>query len=332
MSVFPPPSTAPAGWYVDPEGSGGLRYFDGQQWWPVEEPTEPTLPVRTAVIVVGILIVSLVVARVVAVALVEIGAPVLVAVAVLSVIGYGPALVWSLRVARRHGAGRWGSGLGVRARPIDLVWGPLVWLAAVVVQVAIAVVLIATGVPFGSNVEGIEETADGSGMVIALVITAVVMAPVVEEIVFRGVVQRALASRWSIPLAVVGQGILFGLIHVDPALGLGNLGLVAILTGVGITFGGSVALIGRITPAIIGHAIFNAVVVVVALTGLVDRLEESAPMSTPSGGPSVVDRQVVDQADVVDPGGDDRQESGRRGVVLGGDETIAIDDVEVLDA
>ena len=62
------------------------------------------------------------------------------------------------------------------------------------------------------------------------------------------------------------QGALFGLAHVDPARGAGNIGLVLILGGVGVVFGGAAYLLRRIGPTMLAHAIFNGVVMAVVLT------------------------------------------------------------------
>ncbi len=70
-------------------------------------------------------------------------------------------------------------------------------------------------------------------------------------------------SAW---LAVGVQGLLFGAVHVDPVRGMGNIGLVLVLSAVGIVFGGAAYLLRRIGPTILAHAILNAVVMVIVLT------------------------------------------------------------------
>ena len=101
---------------------------------------------------------------------------------------------------------------------------------------------------------------------ISLLVTAVVAAPVVEEMVFRGLMLRGLRSRMGAVAAVGLQGVLFGLAHVDPVRGTGNVGLVLVLGAVGVAFGGTAYLLRRIGPTIIAHAIFNGVVMAVVLT------------------------------------------------------------------
>jgi membrane protease YdiL (CAAX protease family) len=68
--------------------------------------------------------------------------------------------------------------------------------------------------------------------------------------------------------AILVQGACFGAIHVQLGVGLENLTVIAALTAVGIVFGFVADQVGRIGPAIVGHAIFNAVAVAaVIVTG-----------------------------------------------------------------
>ena len=64
------------------------------------------------------------------------------------------------------------------------------WLAAIVVEIVVVVIVEALHIPLVSNTEGIGELDLDRTYVIALLITAVVAAPLVEEMVFRGLVLR----------------------------------------------------------------------------------------------------------------------------------------------
>jgi membrane protease YdiL (CAAX protease family) len=105
-----------------------------------------------------------------------------------------------------------------------------------------------------------------------LIFAAVVLAPVVEELVFRGLLLRSLARVMRAPWAILIQAFLFGLLHLNPEAGIANLGLVVILTGVGAVFGTAAHRLGRIGPTIIAHAIFNGVVLALVLSGVLDDL------------------------------------------------------------
>ncbi len=154
----------------------------------------------------------------------------------------------------------------------------MAWLVAVVSQAIVAAIVLALDVPFTSNVD-----VDGVGSadrtyVIALLVAAVVAAPIVEELVFRGIVLRGLLDRVPVVAAIVFQGLLFGAAHFDPVRGVGNSGLVAVLSGVGIVLGGAAYLLRRIGPAVVAHAILNAVALTIVLTGVFDDVEHPFEM------------------------------------------------------
>ena len=264
---------------------------------PRDERFASTLPLVAAVGAVAVLTVSLLGSKLLLDAVVGLGWPVALYVALLAAVGYGPSLWWCRFSSRRWGTGQLSADIGLTPRLVDLGWGPLIWLGAIGAQVAVGAVVIALDLPIVGNTDGIEELTADRTYVVSIVISAVVAAPIVEEMVFRGVVMRGLASRLPIVAVVVLQGLLFGVAHVDPVRGVGNIGLVLVLSGVGIAFGVAVALLGRIGPSIVAHAIFNAAVLVIVLTGVADRLDDASPERGEDVG-------VVDQADRAEPGGD----------------------------
>jgi uncharacterized protein len=308
MSAFPPPTTGPAGWYPDPEGRDALRYFDGRHWEPSgvstafepERAPHPTLPLPAAVGALAILVVSLVGGRFLIDALVAFGWPVLVYITILAVVGYGPSLWWCWYVSRRWGTRRLADDIGLRAKWSDLGWGPLIWIAAVMCQIVVAAVVLVTRVPTSSNTEGIGELQADRSYVIALLVTAVIAAPFVEEMVFRGVVLRGLLSRFGVIVSIGVQAVLFGVAHIDPVRGIGNLGLAVILSAVGVALGTAAYLLRRIGPTILAHAIFNGIVLAIVLTGVVDRLQDRLDQSD-------VQVSVVDQSHVAEPHGEHEQ-------------------------
>jgi uncharacterized protein len=257
-----------------------------------------TLPLAAAVGAIAVLAVSLLGSKYVLDAVVDFGWPVAVYVVILAVVGYGPSLWWCRVASRRWGTGKLGVDVGLTPRVTDLGWGPVVWLGAIAAQVAMGAVIVAFDIPLVGNTEGIDALRSDRTYVLSLVVTAVIAAPVVEEMVFRGVVMRGLLGRLPLVAVVVVQGLLFGLVHADPVRGVGNIGLVLVLSGVGIVFGVSVAVLGRIGPSVVAHAIFNGVVLLVVLTGVAERIQQDRVTS--------VREQVgvVDEADVAKTGGD----------------------------
>lgn len=270
----------------------------------------PTLPLTAAVGAIGVLTASLIASKYLLDAIVGFGWPVAVYVAVLALVGYGPSLCWCRYASRRWGTGDLGVDIGLTPRFADLGWGPVIWLGAIAAQVAVGALVVAFGVPLVGNTEGIEEISADRTYVVSLVITAVIAAPIVEEMVFRGVVMRGLRSRLPIVPVVGLQGLLFGAAHVDPVRGVGNIGLVLVLGGVGVAFGVSVALLGRIGPAMVAHALFNGAVLFVVLSGVVDTIEETSSearvaIPTATTVTSVSEEVgVVDEPDIAEASGD----------------------------
>ena len=274
-SPLPPPTGPPAGWYHDPYGYPVVRYFDGRQWTPHTAPAfepakdrgaDPVLPLQVAVGAVVVLIGSLIASRYLLEYLVRFEWPIAVYALIGTTVGYGPSVWWCVYASRRWGTGRPVADLGLHFRWSDAGWGPLTWLAALGCEIAVLVVIEIVDIPLVGNTEGIGELDLDRTYVISLLITAVVAAPFVEEMVFRGLMLRGLRSRLGAVAAVGVQGGLFGLAHVDPVRGTGNIGLVLVLAAVGVAFGGAAYLLRRIGPTIIAHAIFNGIVMAVVLT------------------------------------------------------------------
>jgi membrane protease YdiL (CAAX protease family) len=244
----------------------------------LKPPPEPhaTLPIVAAIGAIVVLSASLVLSKYVLDALVGFEWPVVVYVLILALIGYGPSVLWCLLVSRRWGTAHLGADIGLTPRWSDLGWGPLIWLGAVGIQVAVAAVVIGFGIPIANNTDGISELQVDRTYVVSIVITAVVAAPIVEEMVFRGVVMRGLGSTLGATLTVFFQAVLFGAAHIDPVRGVGNIGLFMVLSGVGLALGIAAYLLRRIGPTIVAHAIFNSVILALVLTGVAERLQESA--------------------------------------------------------
>ena len=271
-AVFGPP----AGWYADPVGAGSLRYWSGSQWTPYEAtriaavsraeraPFEP-LPVQAAVAALVLVTGSLIASKFLLQWLIRYEWPLMVYVAIAILSAYGPSVLGSVWISRRWGSGGVRHDFGVRFRWVDLGWGPVTFLSALGAEIAVALTIVALKVPIASNTEGIAHRHIDRTYVIALGLMAVVAAPIVEELIFRGVVMRGLRSVMPAWLCVGVQGVLFGTAHFDPSRGMGNIGLVIILSSVGVMFGGSAYLLRRLAPTMVAHALFNTFVLILVL-------------------------------------------------------------------
>lgn len=104
----------------------------------------------------------------------------------------------------------------------------------------------------------------GFGLATA-VIGAMFISPVVEELFFRGLVQRALADAMSrfgpvaaSVFAVPASTVAFMGLHLAASAGPVSLGVVVGTVGVGLGCGIATAATGRLAAALVAHAAFNA--------------------------------------------------------------------------
>jgi hypothetical protein len=92
----------------------------------------------------------------------------------------------------------------------------------------------------------------------AFVAIAVVLAPLCEELCFRGHLAAALHSRHRPAVAVGASALLFGLVHLDPLRGPALLAL-------GALYGWLAWRSGSIWPAVIAHAANNGIAAALSL-------------------------------------------------------------------
>ena len=78
-----------------------------------------------------------------------------------------------------------------------------------------------------------------------------VVAPIVEELLFRGLLQGGLAARMDARLALALTSVAFAAVHFQPVQFPG-------LVIAGLVFGGLALRAGRLGPAIVAHMAFNA--------------------------------------------------------------------------
>jgi membrane protease YdiL (CAAX protease family) len=164
--------------------------------------------------------------------------------------------------------------IGLRFRPLDLLWG----LTLGVIARVMATILEIAG--YGQMVSGgaiLDEPAHDLWWVFAVILAPVLVSPVIEELFFRGLVLRAVgraaagngaAQRMALGIAVAVSAITFALIHLinagSPTAVL-VIGLSTLLFGLGA--GALAAVTGRLGGAIVAHVVFNALVVLPAALG-----------------------------------------------------------------
>lgn len=158
--------------------------------------------------------------------------------------------------------GRTRPGWSFKGEPLDLARG---FSVGFVLQIPIVIIVLTiVSLIFGEfapdgRALSLVDSIDGPIDLIALFLGVAVGAPIVEELFYRGVVQRALVDRLG-PIVGIGiTSLLFGAVHFS----LVNL---APLTVVGAGFGYLAYKYGRLLPAIIAHMTFNTVTLVALLS------------------------------------------------------------------
>ena len=94
-----------------------------------------------------------------------------------------------------------------------------------------------------------------------LLLMIVVMAPLIEEALFRGVVLRGLRSSWGVVAGLLLSSALFGLIH-------GIAPRILITFFVGLWLGSLFLKSGGLAIPILGHFFYNGLVLVLGFSGL----------------------------------------------------------------
>jgi membrane protease YdiL (CAAX protease family) len=84
------------------------------------------------------------------------------------------------------------------------------------------------------------------------ILVSVVIAPLTEESLFRGLILRGFLSRYTVNKAIIISAVLFGLFHLNPWQFLPA-------TLLGVIFAWWFVRTGSLLPCLFGHALTNAV-------------------------------------------------------------------------
>jgi membrane protease YdiL (CAAX protease family) len=164
--------------------------------------------------------------------------------------------------------GGWRRTLGLdRVRRSD--WLPWItgvgfaYLGRTVVSVVALALTGGRALAEASNLTG----GDGSVVsIVVLVVVAVVLAPIAEELMFRGLLLRTFMHRMRFWPAALLSTALFGGFHVYEVSTVAGAVTLACSVGVlGLVNCYLVRITGRLTPGIMVHATYNALAVAVVL-------------------------------------------------------------------
>lgn len=158
-------------------------------------------------------------------------------------------------VSRLKGQKSLGADFGFRIRLLDA--KALVVGATLEVLLSLALIPILQLDPDAQHqqlLSDLEENLDAATIVLFF-LGAVVFAPIVEELLFRGILLRALLRRFTPAAAVLGSSVIFALVHYvgDP----NTLPFLPALAGLGAVLAVATLRTGDLSRAIWIHAGFN---------------------------------------------------------------------------
>jgi len=162
---------------------------------------------------------------------------------------FGGALVAVILAAAPLGRWAW-PALGFRPTG----WRPLVLgpLAALAVSVAVSQL----GIEPEAMKQALEFGRDPAKLAFSLFVIAI-LAPIVEELVFRGLLYGWLESRWSASVAFLVSSLAFAAAHWEPAH-------IILVVPLGFLFGWLRLRTNSLWPPLIAHAANNGVAVLAA--------------------------------------------------------------------
>jgi CAAX protease family protein len=165
--------------------------------------------------------------------------------------------------SRREGSGSFVRDYQVRAKTVDVLGVPIGVLTQLVLVPLIYVPLqrlwedVFTEDRLSETAKDLVDRASGGSMVL-LVLMVCVGAPIVEELVYRGLLQGSFAARFNHLPALLATSTLFMLIHFRPVEYPG-------LFAIGLVCGACALATGRLGMAIACHIGFNVAGLLLAL-------------------------------------------------------------------
>lgn len=132
---------------------------------------------------------------------------------------YGGLLFLAVRFLREHGLS-WREGFGIQWGQWPLLASPVIltaivgWIGANQLAKASAFFIEWTGrEPETQRMVQLLRESPSIFQLLSIALTALIAAPVVEEILFRGVLYSALSQYWGRTVGILGNSVFFGVIH-----------------------------------------------------------------------------------------------------------------------
>ena len=181
---------------------------------------------------------------------------------VLLVAQDGAMIAWLVYVARRKGLGSLGADFGFTLVPRQgSPWSGIPWffLGVGIQVVALVPVQLLVEIHGEAAKQDVVRVADtSSGIEVPLVILAVAaLAPIAEELLFRGALLRALMRKTTPGWAVFVAAAVFGLVHVIGDPSIGSLIALPVIVLLGLVCGYQAVITGDLCRPIMLHMGFN---------------------------------------------------------------------------
>ncbi|MHB8781008.1 MAG: CPBP family intramembrane glutamic endopeptidase, partial [Candidatus Geothermincolia bacterium] len=164
-------------------------------------------------------------------------------------------------ITRRHGQGAASLGLTKRRAgrnaALGLLGGIVGLIANVIIAAFVTLLLDALRVE-AERPEQVTVAGVPAWQLVITILVVVLIAPIVEEILFRGILYPALRKRSGIGAAVLASSVLFAVLHLNWIAFLP-------LTAVGVVLALLYEWRGSLVAPIVAHAVNNGIVMAVAL-------------------------------------------------------------------
>jgi membrane protease YdiL (CAAX protease family) len=252
----PPAGVSPVPGMPAPTGSDGVRPRSTWKWWEA-----------ILVFFVGLIVGGFVALPVIAVFGTGSNAATVASNVIGEVVPGGLLVLW-LRTYHKE----WKGAIGFPRRerlPGEVARGVGFGLALYLV-IAFGVAAILTLVfeqASGKNTHTPEQLPHLSGIAIFwAALLALVVAPIVEELFFRGCLFRSLRDRHSFPLAAIVSAFCFGLVHYVPGPWQDTLLLMTIMVFTGLGLAWFYDRRGNIVASMAAHATFNLIGLILILS------------------------------------------------------------------
>jgi membrane protease YdiL (CAAX protease family) len=255
----------PTSWNGPPPGWGSAPPRGGGPGWPPALPPLPEadlrvgLPRRSVVFPAAGIVAALVLAVAGSLLAAVIAPKNQLALAVLSQAGLWTGfLVPVVAVSRRYGTGNLWRDFGVRSKGTDVWRGLGFSVLGRVAGLFVVLPLIDLNHKFsGSDLRPILGARGHPLLYAVMIFIAVIGAPFVEELFFRGLLLRSLVPLTGAATAIGVQAVVFASLHLRPSYGLGNVSVFAAIVVMGIVQGIIAERYRRLGPAMLSHGFFN---------------------------------------------------------------------------